>query len=387
MFPQIGDLINYLFGTQFNIPIQSYGFCVAMAFLAAVWVLKLELKRKEKSGLMPAVEKKVLRGKPAGVFELLTMGVFGFVIGFKVLGIILNYQEFSSTPQSYLFSLHGNLAGGIALAVLFSAYRFYEKYRKRLSEPVWEDTLVHPYQQSGSILIVAAITGVIGAKIFHNLENFDDFLRDPVNSLFSLMGLTFYGGLIVAAFSVGFYAKRQKMSIIQIMDATAPAIILAYGIGRIGCMLSGDGCWGVENLNPKPEWLAFLPDWMWAFDFPHNVVGDGVPIDHCTGKYCTILEHPVYPTSFYDSLLSFVGFGLLWAIRKRNKIYGSQFSIMIFYVAIQRYFMEKIRVNNEYHFWGMNITQAEIISVVLLLFALGSFWYFYRYKKKNIQIP
>ena len=53
--------------------------------------------------------------------------------------------------------------------------------------------------------MIAAISGIIGAKIFHNLENFDLFLKDPVGQLISFSGLTFYGGLIGGAMGVCVY--------------------------------------------------------------------------------------------------------------------------------------------------------------------------------------
>ncbi len=59
--------------------------------------------------------------------------------------------------------------------------------------------------------------------------------------------------LIAGAFSVIWYTKKYKINTLQLIDAAAPALILAYGIGRIGCQMSGDGDWGVDNLSPKPE--------------------------------------------------------------------------------------------------------------------------------------
>ena len=386
MFPQLSDIINYFFGTNINIPVQSYGLMVALAFIIGIYFIKIELKRKEKAGLLDVIIKKERKGAPASIFELIIIGITGFIIGYKLIGIIVDYSEFADNSQNYVFSMKGNIWGAIVLAVGLVLLRYLKKKKNKLDKPVWEEIKIHPYELSANILIISAISGLLGAKIFHHLENFNDFLADPAGQFFSFSGLTFYGGLIVGSLTVLWYIRKNKMSIPVFLDATAPAIILAYGIGRIGCMLSGDGCWGIENLRPKPEWLSFLPDWMWAFRFPHNVVSEGIAIDHCTGKFCTILENPVFPTSFYDTVLCFLFFILLWGIRKKTKIHGMLFSLLLFIIGIQRFFIEKIRVNNKFSVLGMHVTQAEIISVILIILSITLFWIFYKKFKRNSKI-
>jgi len=130
--------------------------------------------------------------------------------------------------------------------------------------------------------------------------------------------------------------------------------------------------------------MGFLPDWMWAFRFPHNVVNEGITLDNCTGKFCTILENPVYPTSFYDTVLCTLFFILLWSIRKKIKVHGWLFALTIGLIGIQRFFLEKIRVNNKFNILGLQITQAEIISILLIILSITLFWFFYKnYKKKS----
>ena len=142
--------------------------------------------------------------------------------------------------------------------------------------------------------------------------------------------------------------------------------MLAYGVGRIGCQMSGDGDWGIENLSPKPEWMSFLPDWMWSYNFPNNVINAGVPIEGCTGKFCMQLANPVWPTAFYETVMSIIIFGILWSIRKHIKIPGLLFFIYLVFNGVERFFIEKIRINTEYNIFG-GITQAEIISFCLVL--------------------
>jgi prolipoprotein diacylglyceryltransferase len=86
----------------------------------------------------------------------------------------------------------------------------------------------------------------------------------------------------VATIAIIFYVRKFKIRVIHFADAMAPTMLFAYAAGRIGCHISGDGDWGIVNLNPKP--FAWLPDWMWAYQYPHNVVNEGVAIQGCVGN-------------------------------------------------------------------------------------------------------
>jgi prolipoprotein diacylglyceryl transferase len=383
MYPRLSDIINDIFGTNIVLPIQSYGFMVAMAFLSATWIVWLELKRKEKIGQIKAIEKEVWVGKPASLIELIITGIISLLIGYKVGGMIFQYSQFVENPQEYLLSGKGSWIVGILIAAASVYLRFREKNKKKLEKPRKEKIQIHPYQLAGNMVVIAAVAGIIGAKIFHNLENLDELMEDPMGAIFSFSGLTFYGGLIAGALSVSWYAHKNGINWHHLADCAAPAIMLAYGVGRIGCMVSGDGCWGIENLNPKPEWLVWLPDWLWAFDFPHNVINEGVPIPNCNGDYCHVLKNPVYPTPIYETTISLLWFGLLMFLRTRLKTPGILFSIFLILNGIERFFIEKIRVNNKMDFLGMKITQAEIISTCLVIIGLIGLWYFTRYYKKK----
>jgi prolipoprotein diacylglyceryltransferase len=247
MYPKLSDLINDLFGTNINLPVQSYGFFVAIAFIVAGYLLYYELKRKEKEGLLGHQKKKVLKGKPASFLELLISVVVGFLLGYKILGLFKFYSFFADHPQEYLFSMKGSWIGGLLIAGGSSIYTYFSKQAGKLEKPVWEEVKLHPYQLTGNIILVAAISGIIGAKIFHQLESWSDFVADPLGSLFSFSGLTFYGGLIFGTAAVVYYAEKNKISWMHLGDAIAPSLMIAYGIGRIGCQVSGDG---ISKVHP-----------------------------------------------------------------------------------------------------------------------------------------
>lgn len=382
MYPTLGHLFSDLLGIPVNLPIPSYGTLLALAFLGAYLILRLEMKRKEKDGVFPSSKKKVTKGKPASALEILVSALLSGLIGLKLTGIIFDYSTFTEDVPGYIISLQGSWIGAFLFALVSGLYTWWSKKKEQLPEPKIVEETVHPHQLSGNILLIAAIAGIVGAKIFHQFEYPEQFFADPIGALLSSGGLTFYGGLICGAAAIVWYARKNKLPLLHIMDVAAPAVMIAYAIGREGCMVSGDGCWGVANTLPKPEWLAFLPDWMWAFDFPHNVVNEGVLMHSCSGNYCHVLDQPVWPTSFYESMMALLFFGVLWILRKRIKAPGVLFFIFLIFNGVARFLIEKIRVNVKTDF--LNLTQAEIISSVLILIGIGGMIYFsrrYRLKK------
>ena len=366
MYPTISHLIEDLFGIYIPLPIQTFGFWVAIAFLAASYVIKIELKRKEREGKVNVIKIKKIIGQKLNYFEIGTSLFFGFLIGFKLIEAIFNYGDLVNDPQGFILSSRGNLIGGIFIAIFSYFTKQRENKKTELSIPKTVTKEIHAHDLVGNITIIAAISGIVGAKIFHNLENINDFIADPIGQLISFSGLTFYGGLICGAISVILYCRKYKINTLHLIDSTAPALMLAYGIGRIGCQMSGDGDWGITNLSNKPEWLSLFPDWVWSYNFPNNVINAGVYIEGCTGRFCSVLPQPVWPTALYEVIMCLILFGILWLIRKKIKISGLLFCFYLIMNGIERFFIEKIRVNTEYNILG-GITQAEIISFLLIL--------------------
>jgi prolipoprotein diacylglyceryl transferase len=375
MYPTFSDLLYDLIGIQIPLPIQMFGLMVAISFLVGNYIIGLELKRKYAEGLLSTHTTTVIEGLPVTKMELLSNAIFGFMIGFKLFFLIGNYAQFTANPQAALLSLDGSFLGGIISAIAMSYWAYYEKNSKKLDQPITKTLTVYPYQVMGNLTILAAVFGILGAKLFHNLENFDTFLADPIGSLLSFSGLTFYGGLICGITAAIWYARSKNIKTIHLLDAAAPGIMIAYGIGRLGCQLSGDGDWGIVNTAAKPSWISFLPDWVWSFKFPHNVISDGVPIPGCVGRHCMELPLPVYPTSLYEAIIAITLFFVLWAMRKRIKIPGLLFTIYLMMNGLERFFIEKIRINNIIQFAGFQFTQAELIASIIFLLGLTGFVY------------
>jgi phosphatidylglycerol:prolipoprotein diacylglycerol transferase len=223
----------------------------------------------------------------------------------------------------------------------------------------------------GTIAIIAAVGGIVGSKIFHILENLDQFALDPMGMIFSTGGLTFYGGLIVAGVSIAWYVNKKDLSIGAFADAVAPGLMIGYGIGRIGCHLAGDGDWGIAaDIAAKPDWL---PMWLWAESYPNAIIGPP--------------PQPVYPTSIYEFLMAAAIFGILWAVRKHPFANGWLFSLYLVFNGVERYLIEQIRVNNMLDFLLFRATQAEVIAVMTMLAGVAGLVYTSRHRREDAAPP
>lgn len=428
MYPNLYYFFKDIFGVEWEWAryLNSFGFFVAIAFIAAAFILTSELKRKEKKGVLKPLEEKRIFGEAAKPSEILINAFLGFLFGFKIIGAFLNSST-DINPQEFIFSGRGNWFAGILLAVLFGGLKWYEKNKTKMPKPEERLIRIWPHERVGDMTMLAAVFGFLGAKLFHNFENWNDFMKDPIGSLLAFSGLTFYGGLICATIAIIIYARRKRISIRHLADAIAPALILAYAIGRIGCQVSGDGDWGIPNsayvsdstgnvrlsgageFNRSAKLNAdytvnefgtgdpskiptafikapgFLPDWMFAYTYPNNVNSVGVQLSGCREpEHCNYLPLPVFPTPFYETVAGFLIFIILILSRKKLKNAGTLFAVYLFFNGLERFLIEKIRVNTKYESLPFQPTQAELIASGLMILGAVLFWFFYKKKKKVV---
>jgi len=404
MYPTIYHALKDLIGLDlpFLKLINSFGFFVVLAFMAAAYTLSKELERKQGQGWFPPVKQKISRGGDVSWTAYISSTLLGAVLGFKLVYILFNADTALADPPSFLLSTQGSLIGALLIGGLFFYLKHREvtKEKEEYPERVTQEVLVSPQEHASALAVQAAIWGFIGAKLFYIFEDpnhivtfFTEFSADSV-----LSGLTVFGGLILGAYGIFRYFKKNGIPPLVGLDATAPGFLLAYGIGRIGCHVSGDGDWGIANPNPKPEWLSWLPEHLWSYNYPNNVnaVIGYSPKGGYSGKmitedmglpifdgYGTYLDPGVYPTPLYELAIMLVFFSLLWSIRKRVHIAGVIFFLVLLMNGVERFFIEKIRVNDEFTLMGMKATQAEIISVLLVLTGLVGMFYL---RKKGARI-
>jgi len=412
MYPNLYYLLRDAFG--WNLPalkvINSFGFCVAISFLVCAWLLVKELKRKQAAGYFTYKEITIEIGKPATITELLINFFLGFLLGYKILGLFI-VKGAMNDPQEFIFSAAGSFPAGALVGLFFAGLKWREKNKSKLANPEKRTIRIWPSDRVGDMTIIAAVAGFAGAKIFDNLENWDRFIQDPIGNLFSPSGLTFYGGLIVASLALLYYFRKNKISFINVADACAPGLMFAYGWGRMGCQVAGDGDWGIinsafisnadgtvqpatssgafyraltDNVNyyaSQPQFTSLdniqhatvrpfwgLPNWLFAYTYPHNVNNEGIPLFGCTwDNYCNHLPLPVFPTPIYEIVTCLLLFGILWSIRKKMVTPGRMFAVYLIMNGVERFLIEHIRVNTQYHFLGLNPTQAEIISLCLII--------------------
>jgi prolipoprotein diacylglyceryltransferase len=379
MYPNLYFAFHDLFGLDwpFLKLINSFGFFVAMAFLSAGYLINRELIRLTDSGVFSPSTSQITIGQPASPIEILTQAIIGFIFGWKFLYLAINAGTLfdgGSLPQSHLFSTEGSIPMGLLLAIVLAGWRWYDARKNSLPEPKTETIEVAPSEHVGGLLTVAAIGGVLGAKLFHLIEYPDQFIaffKEPSLNAF-LGGLTIYGGLLFGGLSVYLYSRHYGLKFLNIADATSPALMLGYGIGRIGCQVSGDGDWGIPNPSPQPDWLSWLPEWTWSYNFPNNVNGVGRFISESDPwtiypGYGTCLDPGVFPTSLYETTLAIILFTILWKLRTRFSVAGLLFATYLMLNGLERFFIEKIRVNTTFDFLGVTMTQAELIAVLIFL--------------------
>jgi|1048.fasta_scaffold03507_2 prolipoprotein diacylglyceryl transferase len=392
MYPDLSYLFHDLLGTSpdnWLSIFKTFGFFLAIAFLVSAFVYRLELRRKAKEGFFQPVKARIIEGAPASLEDLIINAAAGFFFLGKGVYAYQHYTQFRQDPASVILSGKFHWPAAILGAVLFAGLIWWDAKRKQKNPPQERIIELWPHDKISEMTVWAAAGGILGAKVFDLFDNWQSFLRDPLGALLSGGGLAFYGGLVMGFIAVVWYQSRLKIPFLPAADAVAPALTAGYGVGRIGCQLSGDGDWGIVNNAPKPDWMGFLPDWIWAYRYPHNVLNTvntdpvaSVPIEGCSWEYCMQLAEPVFPTPLYEIMAMGLIFALLWSLRTRLKAPGMLFFIYLGLIAMERFLIEKIRVNVRHESVGA-FTQAELLSILFTLISILGVYFTWKRAKSN----
>ena len=208
------------------------------------------------------------------------------------------------------------------------------------------------------LVFMGVIGGIAGAKLYYILLNYERLTTDPGALILSRGGLVWYGGFLLATALVVWEIRRQKMSLPKMADIIAPALALAYAVGRMGCFLVGDD-WG----RPPDSWLGIA--------FPRgtpatsviNIERLGIAVDpELIEKYGQIV--PVHPTQLYEVGLSTLIFFFLWKMRGDARASGWIFMLWLALAGAERFAVEFLRAKDD-RFFGV-LTLAQVISLAIV---------------------
>ena len=208
-------------------------------------------------------------------------------------------------------------------------------------------------------VFMAVIGGILGAKVYYLLLNFPSLIEDPIRMVFSRGGLVWYGGFLLATALVIREIRRQRLSVPVMADLIAPALALAYAVGRIGCFLVGDD-WGL----PTDSFLGVrFPQGAPATTVQNIEQMFGITVDPALiEEYGNVV--PVHPTQLYEVGMSTLIFFILWRIREHGHQKGWLFMLWLGCAGVERFLVEFLRAKDD-RFFGV-LTVAQIISLAIV---------------------
>jgi phosphatidylglycerol---prolipoprotein diacylglyceryl transferase len=197
------------------------------------------------------------------------------------------------------------------------------------------------------MVAVTVIAGIIGAKLWHVIDTPSEFRQQGWSVLWDTGGFAWFGGLVFGISALVIQGVRAKIGALRVLDLAAPAAAFGYGIGRIGCFLSGDGCYG------KPTHLP------WGMAFPHGIEPVFVP---------------VHPTPLYELAGGLLIGTWLWIRAGKTRAgkplpTGSILGEYLVLTGLARFCVEFLRRNPAF-LWGMSNAQVASIGCVIAGIAL-----------------
>jgi len=148
----------------------------------------------------------------------------------------------------------------VATALFVSAYVLQADFDRRRTQLEKIKGYAGGRDEGFLVIGIAGIVGLVGARLYHVLESPSEFFADPWPQLFSRFGFAWFGGFLGGFVALLFLARRLKIPVLEFMDICSPAASVGYAVGRIGCLLSGDGDYGMPTSLP------------WGMSFPNGVV-------------------------------------------------------------------------------------------------------------------
>jgi phosphatidylglycerol---prolipoprotein diacylglyceryl transferase len=234
----------------------------------------------------------------------------------------------------------------VATGLLAAAYVLQADFDRRRAQFVKSGYLKGSgkpsHHDEGFLIIgIAGLAGLAGARLYHVLESPRELVADP-SLLISRFGFAWFGGFLGGFVALLFLAQRFGIPVLEFTDLCSPAAAIGYAIGRIGCLLSGDGDYGVPTTLP------------WGMSFPNGVVPT---------------TERVHPTPLYEFFIWLVIAAVLWQMGKKAAIgarpKGEIFCAYLILTGVARFLIEFIRINPRSFFGLSNAQTASLVSMVL----------------------
>lgn len=237
----------------------------------------------------------------------------------------------------------------MALAFLGGYFVIHRELARRGEDP----------EIAADILLGALIGGIVGAKLYYVILHWDRTAAAPFAMLFSRGGLVWYGGFIGGVLGVVWILRRRGQPIPKMADVVAPALAIAYGIGRIGCFLVGD-----DYGRPTESWVGIE----FPRGIPPSTAGElrsdfGLTIPESVPDSEVLAVHP---TQLYETGLSLLIFVALWRLRRHPHRDGWLFGLWMVLAGLERFAVEFFRAKDDRFFGPFTLAQAISIAVVLV---------------------
>lgn len=210
----------------------------------------------------------------------------------------------------------------------------------------------------------AAIFGILGAKLYYLLLNWQQTVTDPRHMVFSRSGLVWYGGFILAALAILWRLNRLKLPVLTFADGIGPALALGYAVGRIGCFLVGDDYGGPTS---QPWGVAFPQGAPPSTAGNLRAFGVHVPANVPDGMVMT-----VHPTQLYETLMSLAIFFVLWKLRHKFTVPGSIWFLWLALAGVERFVVEIFRAKDDRFLGGLTI--AQLISLMICAIGVAGYY-------------
>ncbi|MGA2887320.1 MAG: prolipoprotein diacylglyceryl transferase family protein [Terracidiphilus sp.] len=205
------------------------------------------------------------------------------------------------------------------------------------------------------IVAVTVVAGIIGSKLWHVLDTPIEFREMGWRVLWDSAGFAWFGGLLFGISALVFQGWWAKIGGLRTLDLAAPAAAIGYGIGRIGCFLSGDGCYGIEIKPVHFLGFSFTP---WGMSFPKGIEP-------------TFAR--VYPTPLYELTANLLIGCWLWWRGSKPRATGAIVGEYLLLSGTARFLVEFIRRNPKV-LWDLSNAQlasagSAIVGIILITWA------------------